>query len=263
MRRTQFIVGLGVFAAANMTWTRSALSQVPGPVSLGSQGALYQFSLKGDGVTSDCLAAVLPQSAFEARILSNRLRPSDNAIVADLAQETGAVVGINGGFYSMAGGPDGLLILDGKRIGYARSDWKGYFSIDGTGAASIGTDVQPTVPYAMQGYPMLIEPGGVMGIRSNDHIQARRSVIAQSGSTIVAMVVSQISLFELASFLMQNPSAFGLTHFDAALNLSGSATSGFYAKMPHGKSVNVQAQASSRDVIAFYNKAAPAASASP
>jgi hypothetical protein len=110
---------------------------------------------------------------------------------------------------------------------------------------------------------MLIEPGGVRGIRSNDHVQTRRSVVAQSGSTIVAMVVSQISLFELASFLMENPGAFGLTHFDAALNMSGSATTGFYAKTPQGKSVTVQAQLSSRDVIAFYNKAAPAVPASP
>jgi hypothetical protein len=255
MRRPQFIIRFGAFAAAGAALTTGALSQVAGPVSLGNQGTLYRFSIKGDGVAADCLAAVLPQDGFEARILSNRLQPGDNAIVADLAQETGAIVGINGGFYSIGGGPDGLLILDGKKIGYARSDWKGYFSVDGTGTASIGTDTPPAVRYAMQAFPMLIEPVGVMGMRSNDHIQTRRSVIAQSGTTIVAMVVSPISLFELASFLLGSPGAFGLAHFDAALNLSGAATSGFYAKLPQGKDVIVQAQLSSRDVIAFYNKA--------
>jgi hypothetical protein len=255
MRRPQFIIRFGAFAAAGAALTDGVLSQVAGPVSLGNQGRLYRFSIKGDGVAADCLAAVLPQDGFEARILSNRLRPGDNAIVADLAQETGAIVGINGGFYSLAGGPDGLLILDGKRIGDARSDWKGYFSVDGTGVASIATATPPAVRYAMQGFPMLIEPGGVMGMRSNDHIQTRRSVIAQSGSTIVAMVVSPISLFELAAFLLANPGAFALPHVDAALNLSGSATSGFYAKMPQGKNVIVQAQESSRDVIVFYSKA--------
>jgi Phosphodiester glycosidase len=255
MRRTRFIVGVGAFAAAGMTLTRGALSQVAEPISLGNQGALFQFKVKGNGIEADCIAAVLPQSTFEARILSNRLRPNDTAIVADLAVETDAIVGINGGFFTDTGDPDGLLILDGKRVSYARGDWKGFFSIDETGAASIGTTSPPSARYAMQGYPMLIEPGGVMGIRRDDRVQTRRSIIAQSGSTIVAMVVSPISLFDLASALMQDPGAFGLAHFDAALNLNGDAATGFYARTPQGKKVIVQAQWSSRDVIAFYSRA--------
>jgi hypothetical protein len=254
MDRSQFVIGFGAFVAAGTTLTRGALSQVAGPVALGSQGALYQFTIKSRDVAAECIAAVLPQSAFETRILSNRLRPSDPAIVADLAQETNAIVGINGGFFTDTGDPDGLLILDGKRVGYARSDWKGYFSIDGTGVASIGTAAVPAARYAMQGFPMLIEPGGGMGIRSDDRVQTRRSVLAQSGSTIVAMVVSEISLFELAALLLEHPDAFGLAQFDAALNLSGSSTSGFYARPPKGKDVIVQAQSSSRDVIAFYSR---------
>jgi len=255
MRRTRFIVGVGAFAAVAVTLTRAALSEAAEPIALGAGGALYEFTVHGNGVDADCVAAVLPQNAFEARILSNRLRPGDIAIVADLAEETNAIVGINGGFFSDTGYPDGLLILDGKRIGYARDDWKGFFSIDESGAASIAMAALPQARYAMQGFPMLIEPGGVMGIRKDDRVQTRRSIIAQSGSTLVAMVASQISLFELASMLMDNPGAFGLPHFDTALNLSGSATSGFYARTPKGRKVIVQARASSRDVIAFYNRA--------
>jgi len=254
MRRTRFIIGFGAFAAASAAFTRGGLSQAAQPVALGNQGALYQYRLSGHGTEAECIAAVLPQSGFETRILSNRLRPGDSAIVADLAEETGAIVAINGGFFYDTGGPDGLLILDGKRIGYARADWKGYFSVDETGAASIGTTAPSSARYAMQGYPMLIEPGGVMGIRKDDGVKARRSVLAQSGATIVAMVVSEISLFNVASILLQNPGAFGLTQFDAALNLSGSATSGFYAKPPQGQKVLVQATSSSRDVIAFYSR---------
>jgi hypothetical protein len=256
MRRTRFIVGFGAFAAAGAALTRRALSQAPEPISLGNQGALYQFGFKINGNEADCVAAVLPQSAFQARILSNRLRPGDSAIVADLAQETEAIVGINGGFFYDTGEPDGLLILDGKRIGYARNDWMGVFSIDESGTANIGTTIPPSPRYAMQGFPMLIEPGGVMGIRSDDRVQYRRSILAQSGSTIVAMVVSPISLYELASALLDNPGAFGLAHFDAALNLTGDATTSFYAKTAQGKKVIVQARAGTRDVIAFYNKAA-------
>jgi hypothetical protein len=254
MRRTQFVVGLGAFAAAGAGLRCAASSQVAQPAALGHQGALYRYTFKGRGSEAECIAAVLPQDSFQTRILSNRLRPSDIAIVADLAKETNAIVGINGGFFTDTGDPDGLLILDGKRVGYARGDWKGFFSIDETGAASIGTAAAPTARYAMQGFPMLIEPGGVMGIRSDDRVQTRRTIIAQSGSTIVAMVASPISLFNLASVLMENPGAFGVAQFDAALNLSGSATTGFYARTAQGQEVIVQAQASSRDVIAFYGK---------
>jgi hypothetical protein len=256
MRRTRFIVGFGAFAAVGATLTRRVLTQVPEPTALGNQGALYQFGFKINGNGADCVAAVLPQSGFQARILSNKLRPGDPEIVADLADETGATVAINGGFFYDTGEPDGLLILDGKRIGYARSDWMGVFSIDDSGAASIGTATPSSPRYAMQGFPMLIEPGGVMGIRSDDRVQYRRSILAQSGSTIVAMVVTPISLYELAAALLDNPGAFGLTHFDTALNLTGAATTGFYAKTAQGKKVLVQARAGTRDVIAFYSRTA-------
>jgi hypothetical protein len=254
MRRSRFILGCAALAASGATLTRAALSQVAEPVPLGSQGALYQLTIKSNGNEAGCIAAVLPQSAFQARILSNRLRTNDIAIVADLAEETDAIVAINGGFFTDTGYPDGLLILDGKTVGYVRRDWKGIFWVDETGTPNIATTSPPSARYAMQGYPMLIEPGGVMGIRRDDRVLARRSIVAQSGSTIVAIVVSPISLFSVASALLENTGVFGLPHFDAALNLSGSATTGFYAKTSQGKKVIVQARSSSRDVIAFYSR---------
>jgi exopolysaccharide biosynthesis protein len=265
MRRRRFVIGFGAFAAVGVVTGGVAASQVtilpkgqpiwqPQTVDLGNQGALYRFLLlnSDDGIRVLCTAAVLPRSTFRAKILAQAERPDNNTTVQDLARASNAAVAINGGFFNGAFSPDGLLTVDGKTIGRARSDWMGALTIDKDGNAQVSTDGAQRAAYAVQGNPMLVEPGGNMGIHRESNLMAARTVIAQSGDMIVAMVTSPVSLFRLAYALIEHPEALSLSHIDAALNLSGSATTSFYAKLPDGSEVNVPASWINRDVVSFY-----------
>lgn len=263
MRRKRFVIGFGTFAVAGAVTSGSALSQVtiapngqpswrPQTNDLGNQGALYRFCLNADDGAVSCTAAVLPRSSFRAQILTKAERPDDNMMVQDLARVSNATVAVNGGFFNGAFAPDGLLTVGGKTIGRARSDWMGALTIDKDGNAQVSTALTQEAVYAVQGNPMLVEPGGNIGVHHEDHIVRRRTIIAQSGDMIVAMVTSPVSLFRLAYALVEHPEALALSHIDAALNLSGAATTSFYAKLPDGSEVNVPARWINRDVVAFY-----------
>jgi hypothetical protein len=257
VRRHGFLRAIGGFAAG--------CACVPSPVfgqqllnngdaiDLGNQGALYRVRIDGGDFDSVfCTAGVLPRSSFRARVLEQRDRSTAQTAVRTLAQACGATVAINGGYFNGAFAPDGLLIVDGKTIGRRRGDWMGLLTIDEHGNASVGTDTDLRgVQYAVQGYPMLVEPGGRMGIEREDHEQSRRTVIAQSGDVILAMVTSAVSLFNLAYALIERPEAFYLHSIDAAMNLSGAATTSLYAKTPDRGEVYIPALWPNRDVIVF------------
>ncbi len=267
MRRTRFIIAFGALATASATTVATALSQITivpagspnwrqATLDLGNQAALYRFRLNYDDGGAFCTAAVLPKSTFRAEILANTDKSSGLTLVQDLARSSGAAVAINGGFFNGAFSPEGLLTVDGRSVGVARSDWLGSLTVDRAGDAEISTSASRSAAYAVQGNPMLIEPGGNMGIHREDHLLERRTVIAQSGDMIVAMVTSPVSLFRLAYALMEHPETLALSHIDAALNLSGGATTSFYAKLLDGSEITEAAGWPNRDVIAFYARSA-------
>ncbi|MDQ2993037.1 MAG: phosphodiester glycosidase family protein [Candidatus Eremiobacteraeota bacterium] len=159
---------------------------------------------------------------------------------------------INGGTFNGAFAPDGLLIVDGNIVGRKRADWMGMVTVDATGNCSVTTKPHlASAKYAVQGHPTIVEPGGKMGVFREDRRRDRRTVIAQSGDSIVAMVTSPISLFELAYALVERPDSFHVNGIDTALNLSGGSTTSFYAKVPNGLDVVVPAYWPNRDVIVF------------
>jgi hypothetical protein len=254
--RKRFVVGAGALSAVTLTGARRAAAQfVQGTqiADLGNQGALYRVALDlGGGRRAFCTAAVLPRRSFAARIVEQQSHDGALTAVEDIARKTGATVALNGGQFNGAFAPDGLLIVDGKLVGRKRADWLGYLTIDRDGDASV-TDKPDlrNAMYAVQGYPMLIEPGEKIGIWREDNKRFRRTVIAQSGDVIVAMVTTPVSLFELAYALIERPDALFLNRIDAALNMSGAATSSFYAKQSDGREITIPASWPNRDVVIF------------
>ena len=200
-----------------------------------------------------CLAAVLPRNSFRAAILEQPERVGNLTAVRDLARKSGARVAINGGRFNGAFAPDGLLIVNGKTIGKKRADWNGALTIDGSGRATVTTspDLQ-TAQYAVQGSPTLVDSNGAMGVMREDKERFRRTVVAQSGDLIIAMVTSPVSLYELAYLLVEFPDAFFVHRIDTALNLSGAATTGLYAKLFGGAEIEERSSWPNRDVIAFF-----------
>lgn len=257
MRRSRFVIGFGAFALATVARRKPAIAQVMPPADmntdLGNQGAFYRFALDvGDGAHVICRAAVLPRQSFAAQIVEQKTRDNAEFAVQDIARRTGATVAINGGRFNGAFAPDGLLIVDGQTIGHKRADWMGYVTIGDAGNATITNKPDlAAARYALQGDPLIIEPGGKMGMIREDNQRFRRSIIAQSGDLIIAMVTTPVSLFSLAYALLENPHVLFLTHVDAALNLSGAATTSFFAKFPDRTQIVVQARWPNRSVITF------------
>lgn len=254
--RGQFLAGLGAAAVmAPLTVDRAAAQLTPKTqvYDLGNQGALYRIWLDlGQGPSLTCTAAVLPRRAFAASIMQQTSREGALSAVSDAARTAGATVAINGGYFNGAFAPDGLLIVDGKIVGQKRADWMGYLVIDGDGNASVTSAPHLRLAkYAVQGNPMIIEPGRKIGIVREDNQRFRRTVIAQSGDLIIAMVTTPVSLFSLAYALIERPDAFYVNRIDAALNMSGAATTSFYAKPVGSEAITVPAFWPNRDVITF------------
>lgn len=257
--RRSMLAGIGALSLGVFSGSLRAAAQVnlsSETFDLGDQGALYRVPIDvGGGRQVLCTAAVLPRRSFAAKIVQQQTRDGALTAVRDIALSQNAAVAINGGRFNGAFAPDGLLIVDGKTVGRKRADLMGYLVIDDAGNASV-TD-RPNLlaaRYAVQGDPLLIEPGGKMGMIREDNRIFRRTIIAQSGDLIVAMVTSPVSLFSLAYALMERPDAFYLNHFDAALNMSGAATTSFYAKLPNGGHFDVPAFWPNRDVITFLKR---------
>lgn len=255
LQRRKFLHGLGAFSATLATASQIAVAQPEQPsttADLGGQGALYRFGLDVGGAHVYCTVASLPRRSFRASIVEQRSRDGALTAVRDIARSTNATIAINGGSFNGAFAPDGLLVVDGNTIGEKRADWMGYLTIDETGDASVtATPRLRDARYALQGNPMIVEPGGKMGIKREDRHWLRRTVIAQSGDLILAIVTSPVSLFALGYALLERPDAFYVNRIDAALNLSGAATTSFYANPPGGEPIIVPASWPNRDVITF------------
>jgi len=254
--RRQFSVGLAAATVAFPVPGARVRAQEFLPhdtYNLGYQGVLYKLAFAHSGPRQITItAAVLPRSSFRASIVEEHDRAGSLTAVRDVARNVGASVSLNGGRFTGAFAPDGYLLVGGRVIGRKRADWDGYFTVDDRGRPSVTTSPHlSTAEYAVQGYPTLIRAGGVLGVTHEDHVVTRRTVVAQSGDLIIAMVTSPVSLLDLGVLLLENSDAFYLPRFDVALNLSGAATTGLYAKLADGSEFVERSYWPNRDVIVF------------
>lgn len=221
-------------------------------VDLGNQGALYRFPLDIGNGRGFFTVASLPRRSFSARIVNHPDRAGAFTAVREVGHMPDVRVAINGGNFNAAFAPEGLLTIDHKTIGVKRADWIGFMTIDDEGNLAVTTSPKLSQARdALQGYPMIVHPGAKMGIVREDGQRQRRTVIAQSGDIILAIVTSPMSLFELGYALLEHTQSFYVNRIDAALNLSGGATTSFYASPPNGAPVYVPAAWPNREVLAF------------
>lgn len=237
--------------------------RIEGSFDLGDQGAIRSIAFVPERGTVPvyCLAAALPRAMFSATLVQMRQRNTSYNAVSDVGHLKGGVVAINGGFFKYdTFAPDGLLIVDHNRIGTLRTDEGGVALIDDNGNVSLTANVPPAaIPrFAVQGLPMLVSPGGKMGMRSETGLDARRSFLAQSGDIVLVGITSPVTLWHLADVMIEYPDAFGVNHIDAAINLTGDATSAFYAKLADGTTLERKASWPNLDVLLFTRRAGPA-----
>lgn len=142
----------------------------------------------------------------------------------------GAVIAVNGGFFAerVADGhlsSVGLLRTHGRDFSPAWPDAGGFLMLSSEPVA-----IRPSVNGApenvddvLQSRPLLIEPGGVWAMNTNQgHVRRRTIVCLQKQGDIVLFTISRrgLSLYE-AGWLMRGPDVGGYFDCDTALALDG------------------------------------------
>jgi exopolysaccharide biosynthesis protein len=162
-------------------------------------------------------------------------RPEDPQSLARWSTDSGALIVANGGFFNDEGEATGLIIADGNVSGTSFEEFGGMLSIvDGRPELRWLTQ-EPYLPSeeltaALQSFPMLVEPGGKLGVKENDGERARRTVIAQDSESRILLIVAPSATFtlsEISRYLVDSD-----LNIDRAINLDGGASTGLLLTDP-------------------------------
>ena len=141
---------------------------------------------------------------------------------------------INGGYFTPENKTTGLLISNGRVWGIPYGEFAGMFAVTSSGQVSVRWlhdrpyDPDEPLKEALQSFPVLVKPGGVMGFPADadDGHPARRTVVAQDRQGRILTIVAPrgyLSLHELARFLAESD-----LDLDVALNLDGGFSTGLW-----------------------------------
>jgi uncharacterized protein YigE (DUF2233 family) len=164
------------------------------------------------------------------------------ATAAALREKTGALLIVNGGYFDLDADdrltPSGLLIIGGRLLRDVEPHAGSGVLVTRGGSVTIerskGFAVPPSVDGGFQSGPLLVDPGGVLGIGSNDFNRVPRSAVCVAGDKIVFSVVEGgLSLYELAKLLIASPAQGGFG-CERALNLDGGPSTQASLAAGHG-----------------------------
>jgi exopolysaccharide biosynthesis protein len=162
--------------------------------------------------------------------LSVGYAPDAPAALSAWAAEAGAVAAINGGFFDEAGRTVALLVRGGQAVGDSYVGRGGMFAVTPEGGvwlrglADAPYDPAEPVAEALQGWPMLVRPGGEAAYTYEDGARDRRSAIALDEAGRVLLIAAPTAAFtlrELSGWLAG--SDLGVV---AAVNLDGGSSTG-------------------------------------
>ncbi len=170
-------------------------------------------------------------AAAQVRVLYT---PGEARPVSAWAAATGAPLVINAGYFTPEYYATGLLVSEGERYGVAYGDFAGMLAMTPGGDASVRWlrewPYDPAEPLrdAVQSFPILVKPGGVMGFPADagEGRIARRTVVAQDTAGRLLLLVAPrgfFTLHTLAVWLTESD-----LDIDIALNLDGGQSSGLW-----------------------------------
>jgi uncharacterized protein YigE (DUF2233 family) len=149
--------------------------------------------------------------------------------------ETGALIVVNGGFFTEANEATGRIVVDGQASGISYVDFGGMLAITEAGPEIRWLVERPYLPdeplrYALQSFPMLVKPGGGLGYPDEDGSPARRTVIGMDGDGRFLIILARkgnLTLHQLSKWLTNSD-----LELDVALNLDGGTSSGLILDNP-------------------------------
>ncbi len=182
--------------------------------------------------------------------------PDAPRTVQEWAAGSQAVITLNAGYFTPEYAALGLVVADGIRYGQSYGDFAGMLAVRPDGVQVRWLRDQPYHPdeqlvAAVQSFPVLIKPGGVLGFPEEDGIPARRTVIGQDRSGRILIIVcpnGTFTLNRLANFLLESD-----LELDIALNLDGGNSAGLFLSAG-GERIAIPSYTAVPAVIAIHNR---------
>lgn len=163
--------------------------------------------------------------------------PTSPHLVSEWAAMLQSLLVINAGYFTPENETVGLLISGGQTWGTSLDDFAGMFAVTSSGEASVRWlkerpyNSDESLLEAVQSFPVLVKPGGIVGFPANadEGAPARRTAVAQDRNGHILFVVAPrgyLSLHELATFLAGSD-----LEIDTALNLDGGGSTGLWLEI--------------------------------
>jgi uncharacterized protein YigE (DUF2233 family) len=160
--------------------------------------------------------------------------PGEPQYVSAWAEQTGALLVVNAGYFTPEYHVTGLTISHWQVHGVPFGDFAGMFAVAEDGEASVRwLRASPYSPQehlreAVQSFPVLVKPGGEMGFPADADAgqTTRRTVVAQDSEGRILFIVAptgRFGLHALSVWLVESE-----LDIDIALNLDGGPSSGLW-----------------------------------
>ena len=192
-------------------------------------------------ITTQREGAAVPEKFYMLRIDSDYFRfgvgyhPGEPQRLVDWMTETGALIVVNGGYFTESGEATGAVIVEGMPYGTSYQGFGGMLTVTENNAELRWLPqrpfrVQESIKAGLQSFPMLVTPGNQIGYPDEDGAPARRTVIAQDRQGRFLFVLASsgtYTLHQLSRFLVASD-----LDLELALNLDGGSSTGLILADP-------------------------------
>ncbi len=192
-------------------------------------------------VTAQREGAGIPERFYMLRIDPDYFRfdigyhPGEPQLLGDWMTETGALIVVNGGYFTESWEATGAIIIGGQQYGTSYQGFGGMLEIteNNPGLRWLPQrpfDFQEPLQAGLQSFPMLVTPGNQIGFPEEDDIPARRTVIAQDRQGRFLFVLASsgtFTLHQLSRYLVASD-----LDLEMALNLDGGSSTGLMLADP-------------------------------
>jgi uncharacterized protein YigE (DUF2233 family) len=161
--------------------------------------------------------------------------PGEPQRLVDWMNETGALVVVNGGYFTESWEALGAVFIGGQPYGTSYQGFGGMLTITESDTELRWLSQRPffeqeSITAGLQSFPMLVTPGNQIGYPDEDGVPARRTVIAQDRQGRFLFVVASsgtYTLHQLSRFLVASD-----LDLEMALNLDGGSSTGLILADP-------------------------------
>ena len=244
------------FHADRLEILAQATYAVPPPPDTGWQPLEPGLELRQMDVATGSAFERLTIARLNPALVRFRVRyePANPRPLSAWADELRPLLMVNAGYFAPEGEATALLISGGQPAGTPLGDFGGMFAVTADGQTSVRWlkerpyDPREGLAEAVQSFPVLVKPGGVMGFPADgdEGTPARRTVVAQDEAGHILIIVAPrgyLSLHEMAVFLAGSDMG-----IDVALNLDGGGSTGLWLNSD-GTSVEIDSRTPIPSVI--------------